>query len=186
MAPAIAIPDGLADERIALRAIAERDIPDILNAHEQDAGLARLIGMARPPSAAELGRAIDHAPADLHAGARVELTITRTGEDDLRGVVVLHSIAWERGTAAVGIWVAPWARRRGLGLRALRLASDWAFSGLGLRRLELSTGPENEPMIGLALHAGFVQEGVLRSFMREQPDPLERAVFALVRDEEAP
>jgi RimJ/RimL family protein N-acetyltransferase len=185
MTPAIAIPDGLADERVALRPIAERDIPDILNAHEQDTGLARLIGMSRPPSAAELGRTIDHAPADLATGARAELTITRAGEDELRGVVVLHSIAWERGTAAVGIWVAPWARRRGIGLRALRLTCDWAFASLGLGRLELSTGPENEPMIGLALHAGFAQEGVLRSFMREQPDPLERAVFALVRGEEA-
>ena len=57
---------------------------------------------------------------------------------------------------------APSVQGRGFATRALRLASDFAFSGLGTDRIELYAEPDNVASRGVARNAGFVEEGLLR------------------------
>jgi ribosomal-protein-alanine N-acetyltransferase len=52
------------------------------------------------------------------------------------------------------------ARGRGIATRALRLVTDWAFSSLGVTRIELTTDPENVPSQRVAERVGFRNEGV--------------------------
>jgi RimJ/RimL family protein N-acetyltransferase len=67
------------------------------------------------------------------------------------------------GIAEISYWTFPAHRGRGLAVRAVRLASDYAFSQLGVERMELYVEPDNHASRAVARKAGFVEEGTLRS-----------------------
>ena len=161
--PALHAP--LTDGQVTLRLTEERDIPEILVAHDDDGDLHRLRGLDRPPSGAELGRAAEEAPTNRAQGKFEELTIVAGDSHDgeFLGQVIVHSIDWQDRRAELGIWLKPQSRRGGTGRRALTLITGWLFDAWGLARVELHTDPSNEPMLGCAQTAGFVREGVLRS-----------------------
>jgi RimJ/RimL family protein N-acetyltransferase len=75
----------------------------------------------------------------------------------------LYGIDREQGRAGVGYWLTPASRGRGVATRATRLMAGWAFAELGVARLELTCGPDNEASQRVAMRCGFVREGVLRS-----------------------
>lgn len=75
----------------------------------------------------------------------------------------IYDINLERGRAAVGYWLAPEARGRGLATHATLLMAEWAFDDLGVQRLELHCGPENTASQRVAVRCGFTREGLLRS-----------------------
>ena len=166
-----AIPDltePLTDGVVTVRLPAEWDIPDILIAHQDDPELYARLGMERPPSGAELGREVDGAAAERAEGRGLKLTITDAGGDDCRGRLSVHQINWSHRRAELGIWVAPGLRGRGTAPRALNLAVPWLFDATILDRLGMLTEPENTAMRRAAAAAGFAEEGVLRSFLRER------------------
>jgi len=61
--------------------------------------------------------------------------------------------------AAVGYWLSPTARGRGVASHALWLLAHWAFNVIGLARLELTCGPDNHASQLVAERSGFVREG---------------------------
>jgi len=160
--------DRLSDGVVELRAISDWDIPEILIAHQDDPRLHLELGLDRPPSGAQLGAEVERAGAERAAGTRVALTIVEPGDDDCRGRFDAHNFRWEHARAELGIWVAPGLRGRGVARRALRLGAGWLFDACGLERLALLTEPENQAMRRAALAAGFVEEGILRSYGRER------------------
>ena len=107
-----------------------------------------------------------------------EQELTRTGGEELHFALVdpmdasavlgstsLYAIDLEQRTAAVGYWLLPGARRRGIATRAVRLLARWAFDELAIARLELTCAPDNVASQRVAARCGFVREGVLRSHM---------------------
>jgi RimJ/RimL family protein N-acetyltransferase len=84
-------------------------------------------------------------------------------QDVLLGGVSLQEVRLDRGCAAVGYWLGPRARGGGAATQAVRLLARWAFAGLGLARLELTCGPDNEASQRVAERCGFSREGLLRS-----------------------
>lgn len=151
----------------SLRPAAERDIPEMLIAHQDDPGLYRRIGLERPPSGAELGRRVEGAAADRAAGARVWLTIVAPGRDECCGELDVHDVDWDHLRADISIWVSPAHRGRGMAADALRLAGRWLLETCGLKRVQLMTEPENAAMRRAALRAGLHEEGILRGYRRE-------------------
>src|SRR5437763_14214802 len=89
----------LQDDQISLRPVAERDIPEILIAYQDDPQLHVNLGEARPTSGAELGRGMEHAEDDMDQGVAVRLTITEEGADDCRRQVNVHAFDWENKRA---------------------------------------------------------------------------------------
>jgi RimJ/RimL family protein N-acetyltransferase len=69
----------------------------------------------------------------------------------------------DHGIAEMSYWVFPLHRGRGLASRAVRLACAYAFSELGIARMELYAQPDNHASRGVARSAGFTEEGTLRS-----------------------
>jgi RimJ/RimL family protein N-acetyltransferase len=171
----------LGDGVVGVRAGAERDIPEILIAYQDDPALHRRMGQPRPPSGAELGRRAERAEADRVAGRRLTLTIVEDGEDTCRGQIYVHGVDWDSARAELGIWVSPQRRRRGLGSRALALATPWLLRAAALERMQLRTEPGNEPMIHAARAAGFSYEGVLHGCQREQGRRVDNALLSMVR-----
>jgi RimJ/RimL family protein N-acetyltransferase len=172
--------DPIADRGVALREGAERDIPEILIAHQDDPQLFVRLGLERPPSGAELGREIEEAAAEHRSGTRARLTIVEPPSDEFRGRVVVHDVDWENARAVLSVWVIPAARGRGLAGAALRLAARWLFESCGLARVELLIEPDNQPMLRAAAAAEFVNEGVLRGRARLGKGRQDMAVLSLL------
>jgi RimJ/RimL family protein N-acetyltransferase len=170
----------VADRRVALRDAAERDIPEILIAHEDDPELYARVGLERPPSGAELGRQIEEAQSEHRNGTRARLTILEPSSDEFRGRIDVHNVDWENVSAELGVWVVPRARSNGLARAALRLVARWLFDRCGLARLELLVEPGNQPMLRAGAAAGFVREGVLRGHARGGKNPRDMVILSLL------
>lgn len=166
---------------MSLRLSAERDIPDVLIAYQDDRAMHARLGERRPPSGADLGRRAELAALDRAAGATVTLAMTEPPDDTCRGEVRVHSVDWINSRADLGVWVAPHSRNRGLARRALALASDWLLGDCGLTRVGLLTEPDNAAMIAAARAAGFCFEGVLRGHTLERGVRVDNAVLSRTR-----
>jgi len=164
----------------ALRRSAERDIPEVLIAHQDDPELYLRLGLERPPSGAELGRAIDAGDDDLATGVGVRLTIVAAGDDECLGMIDVHEVDWDHLRAEAGIWVAPRHRGRGLAADGLRLSGRWLLEACGLERVELLTEPGNGALRRAAAAAGFAEEGVLRGYLRERGRRVDVVVLSLI------
>ena len=64
--------------------------------------------------------------------------------------------------AQIGYWLIPAGRGRGYATRAVVLLTGWLF-GLGAARVFLTVVADNENSAAVALRAGFVYEGTMRS-----------------------
>ncbi|MEA2148140.1 MAG: hypothetical protein QOG59_3727, partial [Solirubrobacteraceae bacterium] len=80
----------------------------------------------------------------------------------------------------LSLWIAPGARRRGLGSASLRLASGWLFDRCALARLQVLVEPDNVAMLRTAARAGFRDEGILRGHLRRRKARLDVAVLSLL------
>ena len=164
---------------VMLRFAAERDIPEILIAHQDDPVLHTRLGFDRPPSGAELGRRSEAEPAERQAGIGVRLTILERGSDVCRGQLDVHRVDSEHQRAEIGIWVAGGWRGRGLGAGAVALAGRWLLEDCGIATVELLTEPDNESMLRAARAAGFHEQGVLSAFAHERDRRLNLTVVSL-------
>ena len=156
----------LADGLVVLRAAAERDIPEILIAYQDDPGLHVALGEERPPSGAALGRRAERAEAERREGVALTLAMTELGDDTIMGEVRVHTIDWENRRAELSVWVSAPARGRGYATRGLALTSCWLLVEAGLARVEMMIDPANEPALRAAKAAGFTAEGVIRGRAR--------------------
>src|SRR3990172_8705957 len=105
---------------------------------------------------------IERVERDWAEGHAAAFAIVESGDSRLLGAITIHGPRDRR--AFVGYWVAPWARRRGVATRALRLVSRWAMREMGLVRLALYTLEGNVGSQVVAERCGFGREGVLRNY----------------------
>jgi RimJ/RimL family protein N-acetyltransferase len=117
-------------------------------------------------------------------GIALHLAITDTGRfDAVLGEVSLSGVDLGQRRASVGYWLTPGARGRGVASGAVRLIVGWAFSELGLARLELTCGPDNVASQRVARRCGFRQEGLLRSHLAFKGGRRDSLVFGLLPGE---
>jgi ribosomal-protein-alanine N-acetyltransferase len=170
----------LGGERVILRLSAERDIPEILIAYQDDPELHVRMGEQRPPSGAELGRREERAATERAAGTQLALTILEPGSDVCRGQVHVHQVDWDNQRADLAIWLAPQVRGRCLAGPALRLAGAWVLRACELERVQVTPTADNAPMIRAARNAGFSDEGVLRGYLRVGGRRVDAVILSLL------
>ena len=88
--------------------------------------------------------------------------ITSAEDDSVRGFIGL----WLRqdGSAAVGYWILPHARRQGLATRSVKLVAAWARNDLGITDIQAAVEPGNLASIRVAESAGFEVIGPVKDY----------------------
>ncbi|AGL14688.1 GNAT family N-acetyltransferase [Actinoplanes sp. N902-109] len=152
---------------VLLRALARRDLDDLLTAYN-DWELRRFL----PPLPIPFTRT--HAEEYLHDVVPRMFSVgggfwavADPATDRLLGGAGIDRVALERGQAEIGYWTAPDARGRGVATAAVRALSGYAFT-IGFGRLELLTHWENMASQRVALAAGYTSEGVRRAALPDR------------------
>jgi RimJ/RimL family protein N-acetyltransferase len=158
---ALAPPDPpLTDGVITLRPWRNSDAAAITRLFQDD----EAIRWTRAPSPYREGDAFQwlaSLPTQMRRGDALPLAVTDVADGNLLASIDLRMRGEGRGE--FGYVVGAWARRRGIGTRALAMYSRWALGTLGVARLELLVQPGNEASLALGRSAGFTEEGLLRS-----------------------
>jgi RimJ/RimL family protein N-acetyltransferase len=100
-------------------------------------------------------------------GSSVGYCVTEADTGTTLGHIGVDAIDHALRRARVGYWVLPEVRGRHVATRALALAAHWAFTGLGLHRLELGHALGHDASCRVAARCGFRYEGTLRDAMFE-------------------
>ena len=172
----------LGDDVVLLRPWRKTDVPAQLGAFG-DAVFQQFSDWApRTPDDARAGL-VEHERA-RHRGEQIELAVVEPDDEEaVLGGCSLNRVDLEQGRAAVGFWLATDARGRGVATHAVRLIAGWAFAELGLARLELTCGPDNDASQRVAERCGFTREGVLRSHMPFKGGRRDTVLFSLLPGE---
>lgn len=143
---------------IRLRAFAESDVPDLLEAwRDEQQRLWWGVGATDEAGAREWIEKRN----DRSSPAAMGWAVT-DDTDRLLGNVNLHEIVREQASAQVGYWVAPWGRGRGVATAAVRLAVGHGFDSLRLHRVMLYHAIENVASCGVARKVGFRLEATTK------------------------
>jgi [ribosomal protein S5]-alanine N-acetyltransferase len=95
------------------------------------------------------------------------LFIFSTTDNTLIGAININNV--RRGVAqmaTLGYWVGLPFARQGYMADALQLVMPYAFSELGLHRLEAACLPRNLPSIALLKKSGFEEEGYAKDYLK--------------------
>jgi RimJ/RimL family protein N-acetyltransferase len=180
--PSIPLPNPpLTDGEIVLRSWEPRDVPAVTAAC-QDPEIPRWTVVPHNYTERHAREFISGTAADLATGRELALAIV-DADDRLLGALGISNFDWADLKAEIGYWMAPEARRRGVGARATRMLAAWALTSLGLERLELLANPENEASQRLAERAGFTREGTLRRYRRRHGVREDLVMFSLLAED---
>ncbi len=94
-----------------------------------------------------------------HFGWAIEAEGRFAGNIDIRGGMPL---------ADIGYGLHPWARGRGLMVRAVHLATDWAFTEAGVEVVHWNAHVGNEASLRVAHQTGFTLIGVIPGLLHER------------------
>ncbi len=173
----------LRDGPIAVRPFRPDDV-DAVVAACQDPEIQRWIPLIPIPyTDADARRYVMMTLQAWHDGTSAEFAIVDATTDLLLGSIGLH-LGPNPRRYAIGYWVAPAARRRGVAVRAVRLVSRWGFERLHMQRLSLWTLPGNVASQAVAEAAGFRFEGLARNWETDRDDqPIDAVVFGLTPED---
>ena len=172
-------PEGLADRGIVVRPYRREDAAPIL----AGTGDPLVVRYAHVSWAGQSVKEVEDLivsewPDAATDGRQANLSIRDAATDALLGHLVLFRIDWRADSAEVGFFVLPEARGRGAAGHALAAFLPWALDELGLRRIQAAADVENRASQHILEGAGFVREGVMRSFFPREDDGV-RADYVL-------
>ncbi|MEO3778141.1 GNAT family N-acetyltransferase [Micromonospora sp. B11E3] len=155
-------PVEITEEGLLLRPWREADA-DAVHRACQDPDVQRWTTVPRPylPEHAQ-AFVTDISRAAWRDGTGAPFAVCDAGTGELLASCGLVSLDGATDTGEVGYWVAPWARGRGVAVRATRAVARWAFDALKLRRLIWQAEIGNHASRLVALRSGFRVEGELR------------------------
>ena len=160
-------------ERLVLRPYRPDDAEAVHRAC-QDASIQRWLRVPSPYTEADAVQFATETTVRARAEGRGLLTAVEA-DGEFVGSAGLHLTPGALGPG-VGYWMAPWARGRGYATEAARALAGWGLR-LGAARVHLLADVDNAASQAVAVRAGFVREGVLRSCLDYRDDTRGDAVL---------
>ncbi|MEN9739902.1 MAG: ribosomal-protein-alanine N-acetyltransferase [Actinomycetota bacterium] len=100
------------------------------------------------------------------------------------GQITLSGLSFgSLASGAAGYWVSQSVAGRGVTPTALALVCDWAFTNLGIHRIEVCIRPENDASLRVVRKLGFRYEGLRRRYIHIDGDWRDHFSFAVTIDE---
>lgn len=153
-------PPTIADDALRLRPLRDGDVPRIVEACS-DERTRHWLGQMPTPYGEHDAR--EWLQGNLEGGAtgtKVTWAIADLVTDELLGAINLFDIT--AVDCEAGYWAHPEARGRGVMRAALRLATDYAFEGLGVGRVRALAALENAASRHVIASTGYTQSGTER------------------------
>jgi RimJ/RimL family protein N-acetyltransferase len=167
---------------LILRPWQPTDAPEVY-AVCQDPEIARWVTIPQPFGLADADAFIESSRATWRDGTGAPFAIVDSATGRLLGAVTRFGP--EGHQATFGLWLAPEARGRGVGTRALRLVADWTFATTSAIRLDSFIMVGNEASNRMVERAGFHREGVLRAWdLHHDGVPVDCVVYSRIRGDE--
>lgn len=132
----------------------------------QDPEIGRWLPLPSPYRPADATEYVARSTRSLADGTAYHLGVFAPGSGELLGAVALGEVDPVGHEARIGYWTAPWARRRGVAVRAARALARWGFTDLGLERIAWRSQLGNHASRLVALRVGVRVEGVQRKILR--------------------
>jgi ribosomal-protein-serine acetyltransferase len=102
---------------------------------------------------------------------------------ELAGMIGYHFINWSSRRTEIGYWLAQAYEGKGIMTRAARKLTDYAFTDLGLNRVEIKCATGNLKSRAIPERLGFTEEGTLRQVAWHYDHFLDLVVYSLLADE---
>lgn len=153
-----------ADDEIRLRALEPEDL-EWLYAIENDTDLWRWGNANVPYSRYVLKNYIATSRHDIYADGQLRLAVVSSLTDTVMGCVDLVGFDARHLRAEVGIFLFPGYRRRGYGVRVLKLLEAYSREHLYLHQLYSVVSGCNRPACGLFMKAGYARMAELKEWL---------------------
>jgi len=164
---------------LVLRPWRPADAP-VLLAVCQDPEIARWVTIPQPFLPADAEAFIENAISMWRDGTGAPFAIVDASTGRLLGAVTRFGPDGHQAT--FGLWLAPDARGRGVGTRALRLVADWTFDTTAAIRLDAYIMVGNEASNRMTERAGFKREGIARAWdLHHDGVPVDCVVYSRIR-----
>lgn len=172
----------LETERLVLRQVTRADDDVLFEIHSDPETMRYWSG---PPwsSSAKAAEVFERAEHRYREQSAVRWGYVLREDDTLVGVANLHSIDSQCRRAELGYVLDRRHWGRGYNHEALVRIVDWAFTQLGLHRLEAELDPRNEGSAKAVERLGFVREGLLRERWIVEGEISDSLMVGLLRSE---
>jgi len=149
---------------IKLRKLEPSDLP-FLYQWENDASAWADASIHNPLSRQDLRDYIASTTGDIYSDRQLRLIIEE--EEATMGCIDLFDFDIRNRKAAIGMYIAPEFRGRGVGKQALLLLEEYAFVQLSLRMLYAIIATRNAACSTLYSHAGYEPSSPLKGWTLE-------------------
>ncbi len=151
----------LSSQRLALRPVTERDLPDLLEING-DPEVTRFLPYATWQSTEDGAAWLRRMEALAATGTGQQLVVVRHEDSKVVGTVLLFKFDEGSSRMELGYVLGRRYWKQGLMREALEAICAHAFSAMSIRRIEAEVNPANEPSNRLLRSLGFRLEGTLR------------------------
>ena len=155
---------------IRLRKLEPSDLP-FLYQWENDASAWADGSNHNPLSQQDLRAYIESTTGDIYRDGQLRLIIEERSTLNLQpstlGCIDLFDFDPRNRRAALGMYIAPEYRGKGVGKEALRLLEDYAFGHLNMRVLYAVIATKNTACTALYRNAGYTQSSILPGWTLE-------------------
>ena len=179
--PAIEAP-ALDTDRLTLRLVEQRDLPDLFAIHSVDE-VNRFLPYKTWQEMGDAQAWYERAIGRHEEGSAMQYVVIEKDSGTVVGTNLLFHFDRDNGRCALGYALGQRWWRRGYMREAIATLLDHAFGPLALRRIEAEVDPRNTASNGLLLQMGFMCEGLLRQRYQTKGEIKDVRTYGLLRHE---
>lgn len=150
---------------LALRALEPSDL-DILYKWENDPMLWAVSDTVAPYSRKMLWGYLENNTNDIYTNRALRLMVVTASEGTPVGIIDFFNFNPLNNRAELGLFIAAEHRGKGFGRMAVDMLCDYAANHIGMRQIYIYVTTDNTVCLQLFKDYGFVQSGVLKSWVK--------------------